>query len=101
MKSILTGQQSNTLTLPVRNSNHSPVGSPTDSSDPSSAPRGKHQRPRARSVETDPGRRTVSLVSMELKLNLMDVCIDVEHNRSLVKLKIVVVNWHQLYLQNH
>ncbi|XP_052779436.1 serine/threonine-protein kinase A-Raf-like isoform X2 [Mya arenaria] len=49
-------QQGNILHLP-RGSNHSPVGSPTDSSSHSPTPTGK-QRPRARSVEADPSRRT-------------------------------------------
>ncbi|XP_060586752.1 serine/threonine-protein kinase A-Raf-like isoform X5 [Ruditapes philippinarum] len=51
------GQHSNTLNLPGRTSSHSPAGSPTDSTNHSPTTVGK-QRPRARSVETDPGRRT-------------------------------------------
>ncbi|XP_052213209.1 serine/threonine-protein kinase A-Raf-like isoform X2 [Dreissena polymorpha] len=51
------GRHGNILTLPGRGSNHSPTGSPTDSAGHSPTPAGKH-RPRARSVETDPGRRT-------------------------------------------
>ncbi|KAL4226447.1 hypothetical protein ACF0H5_014430 [Mactra antiquata] len=51
------GPHSNTLNLPGRTLSHSPAGSPTDGSNHSPSPSGK-QRPRARSVETDPGRRT-------------------------------------------
>ncbi|XP_060586749.1 serine/threonine-protein kinase A-Raf-like isoform X2 [Ruditapes philippinarum] len=56
-RALYKGQHSNTLNLPGRTSSHSPAGSPTDSTNHSPTTVGK-QRPRARSVETDPGRRT-------------------------------------------
>lgn len=48
-------QNNNTLNLPGRHSSHSNADSPTESTHPLTVA-GK-QRPRARSVETDPGRR--------------------------------------------
>ncbi|CAL1527085.1 unnamed protein product [Lymnaea stagnalis] len=48
------GQQNQTLTLPSQ----SPAGSPTKSAHSSPTIAIKHVRPRAKSVETDPGKRT-------------------------------------------
>lgn len=49
------GQQSQTLTLPSQ----SPSESPTKSAQSSPTITNKHVRPRAKSVETDPGKRIV------------------------------------------
>ncbi|KAK6994772.1 serine/threonine-protein kinase A-Raf-like isoform X1 [Biomphalaria glabrata] len=53
-KSRNRDQQSQTLTLPSQ----SPAGSPTKSAHSSPTISTKHVRPRAKSVETDPGKRT-------------------------------------------
>lgn len=51
------GQQSQTLTLP----SESPNDSPTKSAQSSPTSAVKHVRPRAKSVETDPGKRMVNM----------------------------------------
>ena len=56
---FISAGNNNTLNLPGRHSSHSNADSPTESTHPLTVA-GK-QRPRARSVETDPGRRVRSL----------------------------------------